>query len=106
MWLCLTDCFLSIVAKDCGPSQLLVRARRRGDIQKVFPKAKVTMLTKADYRYRSVVKKTAVVAALSREVERITYGNFKSAVDDQELHDAYLRVWTTMAALQPVSGKK
>ena len=42
MWIMLSDCFLSIVSKDCGPAELLVRARRAGDIEKVFPNAKVT----------------------------------------------------------------
>jgi len=37
MWLMFSDCFLSVVSKDCGPAELLVRARREGDIEKVFP---------------------------------------------------------------------
>ena len=36
MWIMMSDCFLSIVRKDCSPGQLLVRARREGDIEKVF----------------------------------------------------------------------
>ena len=42
MWIMHSDCFLSIVSKGCGPTELLVRARRNGDIEKVFPSAKVT----------------------------------------------------------------
>lgn len=44
MWVFMSDSFLSIVAdstvskSDC----LLVRARREGDIERVFPEAKVT----------------------------------------------------------------
>jgi hypothetical protein len=37
--------YLSIVSKDCGPAELLVRARRAGDIEKVFADAKVTRNT-------------------------------------------------------------
>lgn len=101
MWIMLNDCFLSIVSKDCRRDELLVRARREGDIEKVFPKATVTRYTKSDYLFRAVVKRTTVEEALAGEVQRILYGNFKSSVRDRPLHDAYLRVWSTMAELQP-----
>ena len=44
MWICFSDlCFYPIVNKDCPPGSLLVRARRPGDIEKVFgEKVKVT----------------------------------------------------------------
>jgi len=107
MWICLPDAFLSIVFKDCARDELLVRARRKGDIEKIFPGAKVTRYTKSDYLYRAVVKKDAVVSAMTGEIARIVYGNFKNAVDNVPLHDAYLKVWTALAALQkpgPYSG--
>lgn len=49
MWLCLNSAFLSIVFKDCAEDELLVRARRKGDIEKVFPDAKVIRSTDSDY---------------------------------------------------------
>jgi hypothetical protein len=97
----LSDCFVSIVSKDCGPDELMVRARRPGDIEKLFPDAVVTEYTASDYHYRAAVKKTAIKAALANEVDRINYDNFKSSVDDDPLHNAYTRVWTAMASLQP-----
>lgn len=97
----LSDCFLSIVSKDCERDELLVRARRRGDIEKIFPKAKVVRTTKGDYLFRAVVKRGAIRKALAGEVARITYDNFKDSVQDARLHDAYLRVWSTMIDLQP-----
>ncbi len=42
MWIMTNNSYLSIVSKDCGPAELLVRARRAGDIEKVFSDAKVT----------------------------------------------------------------
>lgn len=102
MWICLYDCFLSIVAKDCKPDELLVRARRAGDIEKIFPQAKVTRYTKSDYLFRAVVPKTEVISRLATEVEDIDYSNFKDSVQDKKLHDAYLSVWHTMSRLQPV----
>lgn len=101
MWLCLNDSFLSIVRKDCAPDELLVRARRRGDITKVFSGAKVKQSGRTDYRFRAVVKVADVTAAFAREVSRIDYDNFKDSVRDQKLHDAYLRVWMALADLQP-----
>ena len=100
MWILLNDCFFSIVAKDCARDELLVRARRKGDIQKVFPEAKVKRNAKADYLYRACVKKAAVKEALAGEVDRVTYSNFKSSVTDAKLHAAYLRVWGNLGPLQ------
>lgn len=101
MWIMLNDCFFSIVAKDCGRDELMVRARRPGDIEKLFPKAKVTEYTASDYHYRAAVKRTDLAAALAAEVDGITYSNFKDSVRDRPLHDAYLSVWHAMARLQP-----
>ena len=56
MWLCLNDAFLSIVKKDCPKDSLLVRARRPGDIEKVFGSdVKVKRSTNSDYLYRANV---------------------------------------------------
>lgn len=103
MWIMLSDAFISIVAKDCGPDELLVRARRAGDIRKVFGRGvKVTRYTKSDYLYRAVVKRTAVASALANEIWNVDYPNFKDSVRDDKLHNAYLRVWTAMAEVQPL----
>ena len=45
MWIMLSDAFFSIVSKNCGPDELMVRARRKGDIEKAFPGAKVKKST-------------------------------------------------------------
>src|SRR5258708_27290230 len=55
MWIMTNDSYLSIVSKDCGPAELLVRARRAGDIEKVFPESKVTRNTTTDYLYRAIL---------------------------------------------------
>jgi hypothetical protein len=107
MWLCLNDAFLSIVKKDCARDELLVRARRPGDIEKVFPemKGRVVTNTRSDYAYRAVVKAHVVKTAIDGEVNRINYSNFKDSVskDDAALHDAYMAVWMAMAKLQPTA---
>ena len=99
----MNDAFLSIVSKDCARDELLVRARRKGDIEKIFPSAKVVRTPKGDYLFRAVIKRTEIAAALDGEVRRITYGNFKDSVKDDALHNAYLRVWTAMASVQPAA---
>lgn len=106
MWIMLNDAFFSIVHKDCRRDELLVRARRAGDIEKVFQTVRggVRRDERADYLYRAVVKAADVRQALAAEVARITYGNFKDSVQDEALHDAYLKVWHAMATLQPATA--
>lgn len=102
MWIMLNDAFFSIVNKDCKPGQLLVRARRPGDIERVFGRrVQVTKLDVADYLYRAVVAIDDLAEAMEREIRRIDYSNFKDSVEDIELHDAYMRVWNAMAMTQP-----
>ena len=101
MWLCLNDSYLSFVAKDCKPSEVLVRSRRPGDIEKIFHNAKVTEYDRSDYQFRAVVSRADVKAALAGEVDRIVYNNFKASVRDDSLHRAYNDVWGIMARLQP-----
>lgn len=102
MWICLNRAFLSIVDKDCPADSLLVRARRAGDIESVFPKAKVARTVGNDYLFRAVVKRAEVVAAIAGEIEDIDYGNFKDSVEDKQLKGAYSSVWGVMSRLQPV----
>jgi hypothetical protein len=108
MWIMLNDAFFSIVKKDCKADELLVRARRSGDIEKVFGRdARVVRVLQADYLYRAVIPFETVASVLTAELRRVVYGNFKDTVKDRPLHDAYLRVWSAMASLQnprPYSG--
>jgi hypothetical protein len=108
MWIMLNDAFFSIVKKDCKADELLVRARRSGDIEKVFGReVKVVRILQADYLYRAVIPFETVASVLTAELRRVVYGNFKDTVKDRPLHDAYLRVWSAMASLQnprPYSG--
>ena len=100
MWLMLSDCFLSVVRKDCKPDELLVRARRKGDIEKVFPSAEVTRNTGTDYLYRAVIPRDTVKQAVAAMIDHIDYPSFKDTVEDSSLHAAYVSVWCTMAGLQ------
>lgn len=102
MWIFTSDSFLSIVHKDCQPDELLVRARREGDIEAVFPKAIVQKTVGTDYLYRARVKRDVVAAAMAKQVEQLNYDNFKNSIRDDQLHSAASRVWSVMAATQSI----
>ena len=93
MWVFLNDSFLSIVAHRDDPDALLVRARRPGDIEQVFPEALVSETPAADYRFRTTLPRGAVADTLAAAVARIDYPNFKASVAEPDRHDAYLGCW-------------
>lgn len=100
MWVFLSDSFLSIVQQRGRSGVLLVRGRAKGDIERVFAKAKVRTTLDADYRFRAEIPADEVANAISRQIGAISYDNFKSSVRETDRHDAYLRVWTTMNLFQ------
>lgn len=100
MWICLSDSFLSIVAHRSKPDYLLVRARRAGDIKKVFPDYEEEYTPRADYLYRALIPRGVVSEVMKSEILMINYDNFKNSVQDNTLHNAYADFWGTMYALQ------
>jgi len=100
MWIFLNDAFLSIVDKGGDGMTLLVRARREGDIERVFPDATVQTTPRNDYRYRARIQREAVANAISEAVQSINYGNFKGSVMERARHDAYMDVWEVMNRYQ------
>lgn len=100
MWIFLNDAFLSIVDKGGDGSTLLVRARRAGDIEAIFPKAVVKETPRNDYRFRARIDREAVALAMAESIRGITYGNFKGSVKDHARHDAYMDVWSVMYRFQ------
>ena len=102
MWICLNDAFFSIVNAPGQPDHLLVRARRQGDLQRVFPGHAVQRTPGRDYLFRATVPRMDVANVLAELAFGIDYGNFKNSVREPRLHGAYARVWSIMADLQPV----
>lgn len=122
MWICLNDAFFSIVdekAKNATSKRpprrkatdrdtLVVRARRDGDIERVFAqpakiaghKLVVEESIATDYRYRTRVPRALVKDVMAAEIDRVIYGNFKDSVEDDDLHRAYSQVWSVMFRLQ------
>ncbi len=103
MWICLNNAFLSIVAAPYPHEEdLVVRARRRGDIEEVFPGYPVLMMADRNYQFRALVPRGIVGLAIAKSLDAIAYTNFKSSVPDQALYDAYFQVWDVLAQLQDV----
>jgi len=96
MWIFLNDAFLSIVADRKNPARLLVRARKLGDIERVFPTAIVNVTPTADYLYRAFLPRADVAHAIVERLSKIDYPNFKDSVINPERHDDYFDVWLTM----------
>lgn len=102
MWICLNDAFFSIVDAAETEGKLLVRARRRGDIEKVFPDATVKRIPGRDYLFRAEIDRNVVAATIAEKIGAISYGNFKDSVRDNKLHDVYARFWHGHASLQEI----
>ncbi|HDR9165235.1 TPA: hypothetical protein QDB28_005685 [Burkholderia vietnamiensis] len=104
MWLTLSDAFLSIVSIPGDAEHLKVRARRKGDIERVFKDCsiKVERTPGRDYLYRAVIPRALVGLVVSEHVMSINYDNFKNSVRDGRLHTACNRVWHVMADLQEI----
>ena len=102
MWIVLNNSFLSIVKNRNNENQLIVRARVKGDIEKIFEDADVFEDENADYKYRSYIKKENVANVISNELLKIDYDNFKSSVskDDIDRSHAYMNVWSALNKLQ------
>ena len=100
MWIFLNNAFLSIVEEQGQTATLLVRARKRGDLERVFPGARVEETPKRDYRFRARVPRELAAATLAEAVRAIAYPNFKNSVTEHLRHTAYSHVWSVMLGYQ------
>lgn len=102
MWVFLNDAMLSIVQDRDDPSMMVVRARAKGDIAKVFPGTQEISIPGSDYSWRAWIARETVAEALVNEVNDIDYTNFKNSINkaDKTRHDAYLDVWQAMFLYQ------
>ncbi|WP_178133958.1 hypothetical protein [Vineibacter terrae] len=116
MWIFLNDAFFSIIdagaaKQDDAPmgsklqikprlhaDNLLVRARAKGDIERVFPGYQAKVTPDSDYRFRVEIPRTVVVEIIAGRLEDIDYGNFKDSVrkTDKGRRAAYGNVWSAM----------
>ena len=100
MWIQFNNAFLSIVENREKTIELLVRARVKGDIEKVFPEADVFEDNNADYKYRAFISKAIVAEKLMLKVTEINYDNFKNSVKEIERKKVYVNIWAELRKFQ------
>lgn len=102
MWIYTQNGFYSIVEDRDDPDRLLVRARVKGDIERLWPKSKVTEDAGSDYAFRARLSRNAVQKVLVSEIKAIDYDNFKQRIGDKdpEREHWYHKVWSMMTAMQ------
>ena len=99
MWIFMSDSFLSIVAHRDDPELLVVRARSEGDIEQVFPAAKVLHTPFRDYAYRTFLPRPIVAEAMAAYTAGISYTNFKNSVKDHDRHRFYYGAYNAMLSI-------
>ena len=80
MWLFLPTAMVSIVAHRTKPQHLLVRARLRGDLERLFPGCTVQRTPGADYRFRACIHRNDVARVVSQHLLSMEYDNVKNAI--------------------------
>jgi len=105
MWIFMNDAMLSVVTNRDDSDSLMVRARVRGDIEKVFPLAEPYQVPRSDYAWRAAVPREKVAEVIARRLLDIDYDNFKDSIDplDKPRKRAYTSVWVDMARYQDES---
>ena len=95
-----TKGFFSIIKYDRDTSHFVVRSRVAGDIEAMWPNARVHHLPERDYRYRARIPRWDVIEAMEEAIQAIDYSNFKCAVEDKRRLPYYLWCWSVMADMQ------
>jgi hypothetical protein len=113
MWIFLNNAMFSIVepsaadrqrAAKFGNDVLAVRARKRVDIEQVFPGATILALGNRDYPYRAFIDRREVADAIRLCLMRINYSNFKDSVRGPQRKAVYSRVWGVALDLEQEGG--
>ena len=112
MWLFCKSGFFSSVVDFDNPERVLVRARFKGDLERLLAnmpsnvKAEIQHTPNADYPFRMFVRKSDWEMAVLSEAEGMDYTNFKNAAHDGTARDAaYMDVWTAMRNAQNLTPR-
>jgi hypothetical protein len=102
MWIFLNDGFFSIVESYEDKSKFLVRARIKGDLERVFGDHEVLETPYNDYRFRMILDKKYVTNIIANRIENIDYSNFKNSISPklESLKSACSKVWRVMFETQ------
>lgn len=110
MWIFTKNSFVSVVQYRQKPDRALVRARRRKDLEKLFPGRtnEITHTPEADYAWRIAATKKELAEIMAHYIERyLDYDNFKTAQesDDPEWPQFLGSVWQAGWELQEADAQ-
>lgn len=102
MWIFMNDSFVSAVEDKEDDRLLVIRARHRSDLEKLFQDREILETEDSDYRFRTWVAKSAFAGLIGEKIRNIDYGNFKNSIakTDAERKKAYTKVWVAMNSFQ------
>lgn len=107
MWLLTSIGFFSVVAHRDEPNTVLIRARRREDLEALrrgyLPDIEILENAGSDYAFRAFVERYEWEYACQRLAADIDYPNFKDAVAERqgtERAALYARLWESLHELQ------
>ena len=105
MWLFSKNGFFSAVQHFKNADVIHVRARFKGDLEKLCEAydvaPKVSHTPENDYPYRMDFNRALWVKIVMSEAEAIDYHNFKNSVHDGTVRDrAYMDVWAALRRAQ------
>lgn len=102
MWICTNFGFFSIVKDTKNKDHLLIRARRKEDLEELlkYVNADIVVTPDNDYHYRVSLHKYSVSDIISLRIDDIDYTNFKNSVNDPDLHHMYEMWWRNHYGLQ------
>ena len=112
MWLMTKHGFYSIVERE--PGEFHVRGREKQDLENLLegvphiPDVKLFETPDADYGFRIVVDRDAVLSIMSFLGETLDYHNFKGKIDQtpDQSRKPYHKVWHVMADALGAYGRK
>lgn len=92
------------VIEDADPAYLLIRARRKKDLENLAElvtfKAEVIDSEESDYRYSIRLKRGSARRLLAATFDHINYPNFRDAIsrtpDQREKIFSYRQIWSTL----------
>ena len=96
MWIFLNNGYFSIVENSNNPTQLIVRARFKHDLESTFGEhGEISETPEKNYRFRMILDRSVVSEILKQKIEEIDYGSFRNSINpsDQGRIEAYSKVW-------------
>jgi hypothetical protein len=89
MWIFSQGSYLALVQHREDPNLMLVRARRREDILRVFPGAKVEHHPAGGYQFHSAIHRDTVALRVVALVQQIDYPAFTESIPEAGRREAY-----------------